>query len=109
MLRSILIFPFWLIIKIYQYLISPLTPAACRHLPTCSTYTLEALQRHGTIKGLKLGTNRILRCHPWGTHGFDPVPILVIKKMRLGNWPQYDVLKEKLLFESKSNSPKDQQ
>jgi putative membrane protein insertion efficiency factor len=104
MVKKILIFPFWLIIKIYQYLISPLTPAACRHLPTCSSYTIEALTRHGVVKGLKLGSTRILRCHPWGTHGFDPVPVIVIKKMRLGNWPQYDVLKEKMLFDDKPST-----
>jgi putative membrane protein insertion efficiency factor len=94
MLKKILIFPFWLIIRIYQYIISPLTPAACRHLPTCSAYALTALQRHGLLKGGKLAIFRILRCHPWGTHGFDRVPIVVVKKLKIGKWPKYDVLKD---------------
>ena len=71
----------WLIIKvllipvyIYKYTISPMLPMACRHIPTCSEYTIQALKIHGPIKGLYLGTRRILRCHPWGTHGYDPVP-----------------------------------
>ncbi len=71
----------WLIIRIlmvpvyfYKYAISPLTPASCRHIPSCSQYALEALKIHGPFKGLYLATRRILKCHPWGTHGFDPVP-----------------------------------
>lgn len=58
----------------YKYAISPMTPASCRHIPTCSEYAIEALKIHGPIKGIYLGTRRILRCHPWGTHGYDPVP-----------------------------------
>ncbi len=61
-------------IKIYQYTISPLIPSSCRHIPTCSQYAIEALQVHGVFKGLFLALRRVLRCHPWGTHGFDPVP-----------------------------------
>ena len=61
-------------IKIYQYAISPYTPASCRHIPTCSQYAIEALKVHGVFKGLYLAFRRVLRCHPWGTHGFDPVP-----------------------------------
>ena len=53
-----------LIIKIYQYLISPLLGNKCRFLPTCSEYFIEALKTHGTIKGFKLGLQRILKCHP---------------------------------------------
>ena len=71
----------WLIIKIlmvpvyfYKYAISPLTPASCRHIPSCSQYAIDALKIHGPVKGLFLATRRILKCHPWGTHGFDPVP-----------------------------------
>lgn len=69
-LSWILILP----IKFYQYSISPLIPRSCRHVPTCSQYTIEALKTHGPLKGLYLGIHRILRCHPWGTHGYDPVP-----------------------------------
>jgi uncharacterized protein len=63
-----------LLVKFYQYSISPLIPRSCRHVPTCSQYTIEALKIHGPLKGLYLGIHRILRCHPWGTHGYDPVP-----------------------------------
>lgn len=49
-------------------------PSPCRHVPSCSTYTMEALEAHGPIRGLWLGSKRILRCNPWGTSGYDPVP-----------------------------------
>lgn len=58
----------------YKYAISPLTPASCRHIPTCSEYALRAIKIHGPFKGLWLAVKRISRCHPWGTHGYDPVP-----------------------------------
>lgn len=61
-------------VHLYRWLISPLTPASCRYHPTCSTYALEALETHGAWKGLWLGLRRILRCHPWGGSGYDPVP-----------------------------------
>jgi uncharacterized protein len=61
-------------IKIYQYLISPILPKACRYYPTCSEYALEALRKYGPIKGLFLATKRLLSCNPWGGSGFDPVP-----------------------------------
>ena len=68
-----------LIIKIYQYLISPLLGSRCRFLPTCSEYFIEALKTQGLIKGIKLGVKRILKCHPFeklgGSHGLDFVPI----------------------------------
>ena len=73
-LRKILIFPFVLLIRFYQVCISPLTPAACRFTPTCSQYALEAFRKHGLFKGFYLTVKRILRCHPWGGHGYDPVP-----------------------------------
>ena len=67
------------IIKIYKYLISPLLGNKCRFLPTCSEYFIEAIKTQGLIKGFKLGTKRILKCHPFkklgGTHGIDFVPI----------------------------------
>jgi len=74
MLKKILIFPFVLLVRIYQTLISPLTPATCRYQPTCSYYTLEALKTHGLFKGGKLAVKRIFSCHPWGGSGYDPVP-----------------------------------
>jgi putative membrane protein insertion efficiency factor len=67
-------------IKIYQLAISPYTPASCRHIPTCSQYAIEALRVHGIFSGIYLATRRVLRCHPWGTHGFDPVPSLKRRK-----------------------------
>ncbi|MGS2740460.1 membrane protein insertion efficiency factor YidD [Sinomicrobium sp. M5D2P17] len=73
-LLKILAYPFIFLVKIYQYLISPLTPATCRYTPTCSHYTVEALQKHGLIKGGKLAIKRIFSCHPWGGSGYDPVP-----------------------------------
>lgn len=60
-------------IKFYQRFISPLTPPACRFTPTCSQYAIEALRKHGPVKGLYLAIRRILRCHPWGGSGYDPV------------------------------------
>lgn len=63
-----------LLIKIYQKFLSPLCPGVCRFRPTCSSYFIEALKVHGFFKGICLGVRRILRCHPWGGSGFDPVP-----------------------------------
>lgn len=60
--------------KIYHYTISPLLGARCRYAPTCSEYGQQALQKHGLSKGLWLTTKRVCRCHPWGGHGYDPVP-----------------------------------
>ncbi|MBK7309879.1 MAG: membrane protein insertion efficiency factor YidD [Bacteroidia bacterium] len=61
-------------VRFYQLTISPLLPNACRYQPTCSAYTIEAINKYGAIKGCWLGLKRILRCHPWGKHGYDPVP-----------------------------------
>jgi len=61
-------------IKIYQWIISPALPKTCRYHPSCSEYAVEALLIHGPVKGLIMGTKRILSCHPWGGHGHDPVP-----------------------------------
>ncbi len=73
-MKKLLILPLILLIKIYQFFISPLLPGVCRYRPTCSQYMIEALRTHGVIKGLYLGIKRILRCHPWGGSGYDPVP-----------------------------------
>ena len=73
-LKKILIAPFVLLIKFYQLCISPFTPPTCRFTPTCSQYALEAFPKHGPFKGLYLTVRRILRCHPWGGSGYDPVP-----------------------------------
>lgn len=73
-LKDILIVPAVLLIKFYQLCISPFTPPSCRFTPTCSQYALEAFRKHGPFKGLYLSVRRILRCHPWGGSGYDPVP-----------------------------------
>jgi putative membrane protein insertion efficiency factor len=62
------------LIRLYRKLISPMLPPSCRFYPTCSAYALEAVSRYGAIKGLWLGTKRVLRCNPWRPGGYDPVP-----------------------------------
>ena len=71
-----LLFVWLLLLPIYFYkvAISPLTPPSCRYTPSCSTYAVEAIRKHGPLKGLYLAVRRILRCHPWGGSGYDPVP-----------------------------------
>ncbi len=73
-INSILAAPFIVLIKLYQWLISPLIGPKCRYTPTCSHYGLEALKKYGPIKGCWLTLKRLGRCHPWGGHGPDPVP-----------------------------------
>lgn len=63
-----------LMIRGYQVGISPFLPPACRYTPTCSQYAVEAIQRYGAGKGSLLAVRRLLRCHPWGGSGHDPVP-----------------------------------
>lgn len=65
---------FILIVKFYRYVISPHTQRSCRYTPSCSEYAIESLQVHGPFKGGYLAIKRILRCNPWGGHGYDPVP-----------------------------------
>ena len=73
-IKKILIFPFVVLVRFYQVAISPYTPASCRYDPTCSHYTVEALQKHGLFQGGWLAIKRISSCHPWGGQGYDPVP-----------------------------------
>ena len=63
-----------LLIKIYQKVVSPWTPASCRYNPTCSSYSIEAFQKHGLWKGFVLTIKRVGSCHPWGGSGYDPLP-----------------------------------
>jgi uncharacterized protein len=63
-----------LLIKFYQFFISPLTGSNCRYYPSCSAYAVEAVQKYGSLKGSWLAAKRILRCHPFHAGGFDPVP-----------------------------------
>ncbi|MCB0519558.1 MAG: membrane protein insertion efficiency factor YidD [Lewinellaceae bacterium] len=65
---------FILPIRFYQRFISPLFPPSCRYQPSCSAYTVEAIEEWGVVKGLWLGAKRFLSCHPWSEGGYDPVP-----------------------------------
>ena len=62
------------VIRLYQRLISPLLPSACRFHPSCSEYMRQAILKHGVLRGLWLGLGRVVRCHPWNPGGADPVP-----------------------------------
>jgi putative membrane protein insertion efficiency factor len=64
-----------LILRAYRAVISPLYGDVCRYYPSCSSYTLQAIQHHGVVRGVWLGTLRIARCHPWATGGVDDVPV----------------------------------
>jgi len=81
-LKKILFYILVAPIKFYRYAISPYTPSSCRHVPTCSEYAIEAVRIHG-IKGVWLGTKRILKCHPWGTSGYDPVLPKGMRKIKV--------------------------
>ena len=72
-MKKVLIFPFLLLIRIYQTIFSPLFPSSCRFNPTCSQYSIEALKKYGIWKGTILTIKRISKCHPWGGQGHDPV------------------------------------
>jgi uncharacterized protein len=73
-LSTVLAMPFILLIKLYQWIISPWLGQKCRFTPTCSQYGIEALKKYGLLKGSWLTLKRLRRCHPWGGHGYDPVP-----------------------------------
>lgn len=70
MLRKLIILP----IRFYQYAISPLLGPRCRFKPTCSHYAVEAIEEWGVVRGGWLAVKRIVKCHPWGPWGYDPVP-----------------------------------
>lgn len=77
MLRQITKIMSWLLclpIIFYQRCISPFTPPSCRFTPTCSEYARQAIRKYGLLKGMYLALKRLLRCHPWGGSGYDPVP-----------------------------------
>lgn len=61
-------------IFLYRFLISSWMSPNCRFIPSCSQYALEAIEKHGPLRGLGLSVKRVLRCHPWGSYGYDPVP-----------------------------------
>ena len=66
--------PLLLLLRGYKCFVSPVLPPACRYEPTCSMYAQEAIQVHGPLRGCWLAGRRVCRCHPWGGHGYDPVP-----------------------------------
>jgi uncharacterized protein len=70
----------------YRWTLKPLIGLECRHLPTCSEYALEAIDRNGAWRGSWLALSRVCRCHPWGTHGFDPVPDIATASHSLAPW-----------------------
>lgn len=74
LLRQGLMWLLLLPIYFYRAVISPVLPPSCRYTPSCSAYAVEAIRKHGPFYGLYLAVCRILRCHPWGGHGHDPVP-----------------------------------
>ena len=80
MLNKIVTFPLILLIRGYQFIISPMLGSNCRFMPTCSEYATESLKEYGLIKGTFLTIKRIGKCHPWGDHGYDPIPRKIEKK-----------------------------
>ena len=74
MFKRLITYPFIWLVRFYQVAISPLKPPTCRFSPTCSTYAIDALRKYGLLKGGALALKRIMRCHPWGGKGYDPVP-----------------------------------
>lgn len=76
MIRRLLV----LLIRLYQWLVSPLLPPACRFYPSCSAYAVTALERHGALRGSYLTVRRLCRCHPFNPGGIDPVPDVTPKR-----------------------------
>ncbi len=72
--KKVIEFIFLLPVYFYRIFISPMTPPSCRYTPTCSAYAIEAVTKHGILKGGWLALKRILSCNPWGGSGYDPVP-----------------------------------
>ena len=72
------------VIRGYQLFLSPMYAGSCRYLPSCSAYAAEAIERHGAIRGSGLAIRRLLRCHPFGGHGHDPVPAFAPAEFRRG-------------------------
>jgi len=81
-LKKIIGLIFLIPVYFYKWFISPFTPASCRHTPTCSQYFIDAVKIHGPFRGSWMGLKRLSRCHPWGTHGYDPVPTIIVKEYK---------------------------
>jgi len=93
-MKKVLSFILSLPVHIYRYFIGPMLPKVCRHEPSCSQYMLDALGIHGPFHGFAMGLNRILRCRPGGTHGFDPVPLFRFRQYnRFRRYPSGNRLK----------------
>jgi uncharacterized protein len=73
-LKKVIVYFFIGLVLFYKYAISPWKPPSCRYTPTCSEYSLQAFKKYGPFKGLVLTIKRLSSCHPWGGHGYDPVP-----------------------------------
>ena len=80
MLNKVITFPLIMLIRVYQLIISPILGSNCRFMPTCSEYAIESFKSYGLIKGFFLTIKRIVKCHPWGSHGYDPIPTKRIRK-----------------------------
>jgi len=80
-LNSVLAFVFSIPVHLYRMTISPYLRPSCRHVPSCSQYALDALKTHGPFIGSAMTVNRIFRCRPGGTHGYDPVPLYRFKRL----------------------------
>lgn len=74
LLNILIVYPIIYVIKLYQYIISPILKTNCRYLPTCSEYSISALKEHGLFMGVYYSCKRILSCHPFGGQGFDSIP-----------------------------------
>jgi putative membrane protein insertion efficiency factor len=83
LLKTVLSLLLSLPVHFYRYAISPFMRPSCRHVPSCSQYMLDALKIHGPFYGFTMGFDRLLRCRPGGTHGYDPVPMIRFKKYGL--------------------------
>jgi hypothetical protein len=94
-LTKVLVFLLSVPVYFYRYSVSPFLRPSCRHVPSCSQYMLDALRIHGPLKGFSMGINRILRCRPGGTHGYDPVPLFRFRKLHFfRRYPAGNRLKE---------------
>lgn len=94
-LNAIFSFLLSLPVYFYRYSISPFIRPACRHEPSCSQFMLDALKIHGPVFGIVMGTGRVLRCRPGGTHGYDPVPIIRFRRYKpFKKWESENRLKK---------------
>jgi uncharacterized protein len=81
-IKKFLSFLLALPVHLYRYTLSPFIGGACRHVPTCSQYMLDALRIQGPFTGFAMGIGRIIRCRPGGTHGYDPVPLFRFRRYK---------------------------